>query len=463
MTTAAVPSFDPPPFLDEPRPLSAPDGHSVGFGLFLVVNAALFIRPGELVPALEGWPVYNIAMAACVLASAPVLVRQFRWASLRSDPGTPFVVGLLPVIALSRLRSLDLHGAWEGGVEFLKVIVYYLLLIGLLSSFARLRLFLVATVAFVSAMAVIAMLKYHGYIHLDTVAVIAERRFASDGSLLSANMRLQATGIFGDPNDFSLVLVTVMLVITHVLLTRGGGLLRVAVLAVLPVSAYALFLTRSRGGFLALVVGVCTFFVARVGARRAVLPLALVLPVLLVVFGGRATTIDVGEDTAQGRVQLWRASLQVFRASPLFGTGYHRLPEEIGLVSHNSYVHAFAELGIVGGILFASAVLLPLAVVWRLGKVDLRDLHPEADHWRTCVFAIGLSYAAGIWSLSRVYELPTYFVLGLTAAYCRRVGADVPGAVPAFDWRVVRRALGVGLGTLAFFYVFVRVFARSSG
>ena len=39
------------------------------FALFLLVNAMLFIRPAEFHPALYGLPVYEVCIAACLVAS----------------------------------------------------------------------------------------------------------------------------------------------------------------------------------------------------------------------------------------------------------------------------------------------------------------------------------------------------------------------------------------------------------
>ena len=43
----------------------------MGFLLFLIVNAVLFLRPGELMPELESLQLYQIAILACLACSTP--------------------------------------------------------------------------------------------------------------------------------------------------------------------------------------------------------------------------------------------------------------------------------------------------------------------------------------------------------------------------------------------------------
>ena len=63
----------------------------MGFLLFVLVNAALFIRPSEIVPALEAIPIYNILISSCLLVSLPVVQKELTGRSLVETPITPEV------------------------------------------------------------------------------------------------------------------------------------------------------------------------------------------------------------------------------------------------------------------------------------------------------------------------------------------------------------------------------------
>src|SRR5581483_9793333 len=127
------------------RAASAP-ACALGFALFLLVNAALFIRPAEIFPSLEELPVYELLIVTCLLFSLPVVVSQLNSRSLKANPTTACVLGLLAAVVLSQLTNFSLYGARTGGFDFAKVVVYYLLCVGLLNSVARLRNFLLSLV-----------------------------------------------------------------------------------------------------------------------------------------------------------------------------------------------------------------------------------------------------------------------------------------------------------------------------
>ena len=47
----------------------------MAFLLFILVNATLFIRPAEIVPALLGWEIYFYLIVACLVIAAPEVIR----------------------------------------------------------------------------------------------------------------------------------------------------------------------------------------------------------------------------------------------------------------------------------------------------------------------------------------------------------------------------------------------------
>src|SRR5947209_564283 len=100
LTPVAGPRRAPAPPLAQ-----APPRDSVGFALFLVLNATLFVRPAEVVPALLGWEIYQALILLCLLASFPAILAQLQARALESRPITVFVLGLLPAVVLSQLSN----------------------------------------------------------------------------------------------------------------------------------------------------------------------------------------------------------------------------------------------------------------------------------------------------------------------------------------------------------------------
>ena len=49
---------------------------SMDFFLFCLLNAVLFLRPAELVPALVGLPIYQCVLLLTIAASFPQMVKR---------------------------------------------------------------------------------------------------------------------------------------------------------------------------------------------------------------------------------------------------------------------------------------------------------------------------------------------------------------------------------------------------
>jgi hypothetical protein len=75
----------------------------MAFLLFILVNATLFIRPGEVVPDLEGWPIYQWVILSCLVVAYPRVFDQFTRDALVSRPITVCVVGMWVAVVLSNL------------------------------------------------------------------------------------------------------------------------------------------------------------------------------------------------------------------------------------------------------------------------------------------------------------------------------------------------------------------------
>lgn len=442
------------------RAIPAAATHSVGFGLLLVVTATLFVRPAELVPDLVGWPIYQTLIITCLAVSFAGVLRQLNGRSLSAHPVTACVLGLLAAVALSQLAHARLEEAAQSAWEFFKVVVYYLLLVGLLSSAGRLRGFLFFFAVSVSVLTAVAVLQFHGAINIPNLTALSDRATDAATGLTVLIPRLRSTGLFGDPNDLCLIIVAGLPVSLYWLTDRRLGPARYLWAGPTALLGHALFLTQSRGGFLAFLIGLLVFLWTRYGWKRAALLAAVALPAALALFAGRQTDLSAKEDTGLQRVQLWSDALTALREYPLFGAGYDKFKDEAGLVAHNSYLHCYAELGVLGGTLFVGAFALALASLARLGAKGLRVLDPELHRLRPYLFATAAGYAAGILSLSNSYTVPTYLMLGLTVAYAD-LARTAPALAPArLDGRLVAR---LALGSLAFLgvaYLFVRVFVR---
>lgn len=384
------------------------------FALLLLLNAVLFIRPTEVVPGLIGLPLYAITLTACLILGYPSIVRHATSAPLSRQPITACILGFAACAVASNLARLQVAEAWATCDIFFKIIIYYYLIVGLVTTIERLDRFLMWSAfgaVLVNAMAILDFAGHMSFMNMNPFRDIG---------------RMSASGLFGDPNDMGFLLVQNMLSSLY-FATRpeGSPLIRWLWIAPMAFLGYGLTLTQSRGGLIAFLGGLGTCLAFRYG-RRALPMGVIVLPAVLYAFSGRQAEFDLGEGSAQSRLHLWDTYWGLFRGNPLLGIGCNNSLQYEHHVAHNSFLGAFAEVGFPGGALFLGAFALALWELWRVRPA--RVVHTDRRLGRVLPFLAGsvAAYVFGMFSLSRAYVIPTYNVLGLTVAYLALARTDPP-------------------------------------
>jgi putative inorganic carbon (hco3(-)) transporter len=431
------------------------------FWLFLLLNAVLLLRPEDLFPSLAGTRLYLILSAICLAAAAPRVLSLLSLRALADRPIVVCMLGLLVAVVLSQLmRGLFMRAADDGG-EFAKVVAYFLLFVAIIDTPDRIRTFLGWAVAVVTVLAALGLMQFHGAI--DWVPLRPVDQIVHDemtGEIVDLFPRLRSVGICSDPNDLCLVLTSGTLAALALSATSYGWR-RLAWLAPIGLFGYAMMLTHSRGGLLGLAAGLATLAVARLGFRWG-LPLALVAVVaLLAVFAGRQTDFSLDEaDTAQGRLRLWAEGIGLLWRNPLTGIGAHEYLDAVGKDAHNSFVQAYVETGLLGGAFYAGAFFLAVVGVARLprhGDFWIHDYRFTA--LQPFILALVVAYAAGTFTLSRSYAVPTFQMLALATTYMRVALPDPPDEYRLNRPQIIRLIL-VGVGALVFLKFFTQALVR---
>jgi putative inorganic carbon (hco3(-)) transporter len=442
----------------------------MAFLLFLLVNAALFIRPGEIVPAMLGWEIYFYVILACLLVAAPDVLRYLTGQSLGAQPITLCVFGLLAAIMLAGFVAAGIDEAWRTGFHFAKVVIYYILFVSLVTTPPRLRTLLLCILVCAGAVTTLAVLGYHEIIHIDTIEALDDSVSGMWGETTGIR-RLQGTGIFQDPNELCVLLSAMLPLCLYFLFTDRNIVLRVFCVALVPLFAYAVYLTQSRGGFISFVGGLAVLAWMRFGWRRTALIGVVGLPLLLILFGGRQTEISTQTGTAQTRVELWRDWMMTFRENPVFGKGMS-LPKEDELKNrrpdeekrhhaHNSFLQGFADLGFFGGCLLVGAYFVALWSLYRYNADDSLLLNRDLKTLQPYLVAGIAAYTLGMMTLTICYIVPTFMMLAIAVAFtqmARRSALAAPAPL-RLDLPLIGRIATAGLCVLAGIYVFVRFLA----
>jgi O-Antigen ligase len=434
------------------------------FALFVVLNAVLLIRPEELYPEIAGLRLYLIVITICLFVALPKILRQFSLDELKQRPITVCVLGLLGAATLSQLARGHLDVVEEFIPEFAKVIAYYLLLVAVIDSPRRFKWFLGFQVAFICVVATLGVLQHHEVIDFEALKPYLQRGVEKDTGEYVESFRMRSTGIFNDPNDLCLILVFGSICCLYQATSLRNRALQVLWLLPIGLFFYALILTQSRGGLLGLLAAVTALCYAKFGWKRT-LPLVLLgAPALVLAIGGRQSDINLdGADTGHARIMLWAEGFGLMFSSPNFiltGIGVMQLAEETGLVAHNSFVHAYVEMGVIGGTLFLGAFVTAMLTLLYWPKIKKPRVPPELAAAWPFVIAIVAGYSAGVFSLSRNYTVTTYMCLGIATAF---LALTVPQSAPiryrvSQPWAKSMALVGIaGLVFLKFFTQFALI------
>ncbi len=193
--------------------------------------------------------------------------------------------------------------------------------------------------------------------------------------------------------------------------------------------AHTILLSFSRGGMLALgVTGIVSFILIPKTTKHY---LAFVVAVVLMIFlaGPEVrkrfmTTFDkteegVREASAQGRVELWNAAVDVTVKNALLGVGpdcWGEIAPEYGFKRgkevHSLWVQNAAELGIPGLLLLFGVYALTVVKLWPVarGRVPMRDPFQQDAARMVISSLIGFMVAAQFVTIKSL-ETPYYIVL----------------------------------------------------
>lgn len=222
-------------------------------------------------------------------------------------------------------------------------------------------------------------------------------------------------GVAGDANYFALCGVGGLLLGLNLLFGKRPKWEKFGIIGCLVITSVALILAASRGGFVALAVGLLylMFRLSR-GLKPVVILVFVFIPLLFIVPNTTIQRIihpSQGEDEAvQNRETTWRAGLKMFSTHPVAGIGIGQFmgqvlqyenPNEapVESLAHNTYIELGAELGILGVLAWLAIFVFAFRAVHRFTKKDENSV-PILRETSIGLQAALLSIAVGITFLS---------------------------------------------------------------
>ncbi|HET9530745.1 MAG TPA: O-antigen ligase family protein [Blastocatellia bacterium] len=338
--------------------------HTLAFAGLVMFTLLLYLRPNEMFPGLFGtFPIIKIvAILALVTYAASRLAEGQKltfWPLELKMLGAIILLGLIHIpIAQSPQDSFDVLTD-----NLLKIVCIFVLMINLIDTRARLRLFFKVVVICGGVLAVFAIRSY----------VMGE--FGLKGPRIWGVVG----GMFGNPNDLATSFDLLLPLGVFLALTSRGPA-RAFYLIVCGLLVTGVVLTFSRSGFLGLLTlaAVMLWKMGRDSRALTVTVFIILLGVFTVAapqgYSARLLSMFNIESDPTGSAQLRRDQLDrafdMAVSRPVIGVGlgnYHiyALREQR---AHNSYLEISAELGVAGLIAYLILLFAPLRALARIER-----------------------------------------------------------------------------------------------
>ncbi|HKR01587.1 MAG TPA: O-antigen ligase family protein [Pyrinomonadaceae bacterium] len=388
-------------------------GHTLTYAGLFLFTVVLYARPAEFYPSPLTQSLAFIIAVATLIVFVPT---QF---SLEGTlTARPREVNLLLLFCLAGLISIPLATgpayAWAAFSDtFIRCVVIFIVMINAVRTEARLKGLLLIALVVGIWLSVGAINDYR-----LGLATVEDYRVGGRG-----------TGIFGNPNDMALFLVTIVPVAIALFFGTRGPIRKILYAACALLMMAAIVLTYSRGGFLGLLVAL-GFLAWKLGRRHRLsigLCTLLIFVLLIALAPGNYTmrllsifvpSLDPVGSSSSRKAELLR-SIQVAVNNPVFGVGMGNYAPFMSVrehVTHNTYTEVAAEMGMAALCLYVMFVVTPLR---RLGQVA-RETFGARENSRYYYLAVGLqasllgymvsSFFASVAYLWYVYYLVAYAV-----------------------------------------------------
>jgi O-antigen ligase len=417
-----------------PAPLIEP--RDWGYAGLVAFTVVLLFRPQDSIPGLGS---IHIAEICAGVGLAPMLLDRFR--HQRPMLRVTTEVATLALFGAVMLATAP-FSVWPGGALgtvidlYLKVLLVYILMTNTLTTPKRLEFLTWIILVSVGYVAIRGLIDYARGLNL-----------LEDGRLSGP-----IGGIFGNPNDLALNMVTFLpvAVITSIS-PRHSAVRRLTACVIGALMLVATVLTKSRGG----AIGLAVMLVSLVLLGRKVRPgfivaavgvIVLSMPLMPSAFWARMSSIlDEQQDqreytgSREARRELMQEGIDVFVERPLTGVGVGQFQnynpawrKERWREAHNALIQVASETGILGLLAFSFLIVrafiaarstrLMLRGPRRRGSPDplagvmsARDRIVLSDHATAMTIALIGWFTCALFA-SVAYNWTFYYLLALIAS-----------------------------------------------
>ena len=392
------------------------NGHALSYlGLFLFSILVLF-RPYELVSSLSflSATAFYFALATLLVYLPTQLATEGNLTALSTEVKAILALTFLALVTIPIAK--DPPTAWATFNDtFIKSVLIFIVMVNVLRNRRRLMglMWLSLAMAFILS-----------YQALD---LFMKGEFKTEGYRVD----VEIGGMFGNPNDMSLHLVTMIPLAVCLGIASKGKIMRFVFFAMAALFVSANFVTYSRGGFLGLIAA-SAVLVWKLGRKNRlnVSIVSIVIGILVILlapgnYGVRILSIfglapDPVGSSDQRRELLERSILVTLRNPWGIGIGNFPIVGVHNLVTHNAFTQVSSEIGVLG---LAAYLIFMVSPFRKLGAIE-RTLFAKDEHDWFYYMSIGLQasiigYMVSSFFVAVAYNWFIYYLIAYAVAFRR--------------------------------------------
>lgn len=392
------------------------NGHALSYlGLYLFSILVLF-RPYELVSSLSflSATAFYFALATLLVYLPTQLATEGNLTALSTEVKAILALTFLALVTIPIAK--DPPTAWATFNDtFIKAVLIFIVMVNVLRNRRRLMglMWLSLAMAFILS-----------YQALD---LFMKGEFKTEGYRVD----VEIGGMFGNPNDMSLHLVTMIPLAVCLGIASKGKIMRFVFFAMAALFVSANFVTYSRGGFLGLIAA-SAVLVWKLGRKNRlnVSIVSIVIGILVILlapgnYGVRILSIfglapDPVGSSDQRRELLERSILVTLRNPWGIGIGNFPIVGVHNLVTHNAFTQVSSEIGVLG---LAAYLIFMVSPFRKLGAIE-RTLFANDEHDWFYYMSIGLQasivgYMVSSFFVAVAYNWFIYYLIAYAVAFRR--------------------------------------------
>ena len=392
-------------------------GHGLSFlGLFLF-TFLVYLRPYELFPSLS-WlskSAFWVALSTLVIFVPTQLGLENRLTIRTREVNLVLLLALAGVLSIP--FALEPGRAYGAFVEYLKVLVMFVVMVNVVRTNTRLMILVVLILLISCGLSIGAQYDY------------ITGNFALRGQRIAGAVG----GLFSNPNDLALHLVTFAPISFALMLSTRSFIKKFLFLLATILLVIGTVATFSRGGFLGL-AAVTLFLAWKLASRHRILVFVggvlLIASFLFVTPSDyRSRLATTSDDSATARIDDLKRSAFIALRHPVFGVGMDNyiLYSNSNHASHNAYTQVAAEMGLPA---LAIYLLLLVSTIKNLKKVETRSA-PNRKQQALYYLSVGLQasligFMVSSFFASVAYFWYLYYLIGYAVCVTRLFGTHAP-------------------------------------